>query len=365
MEEALYLKNNRALKGARVVLVHQPRKGVLIPKINLVPLGLFALADLLDQCGARVEIIHTGVEEALDPRFSLLKELSQIDPILIGFTLAWHQQATQTIECIQRVKQTLSKSAIIVGGYTASRFARDILNTVPEIDFVIRGEAELPLVRLTAALLAQPSAQFERVPNLLWRQSDNTVRESERSYQADNAIINQISFTRFELMRNFEEYLKLKMNLDFSSTERSFYFSVGRGCSASCLYCGGSRRAFQKYYARKGVLVFEHDYVLAQLGNLSNHHISHWNSCFDPFPTSPYYPELFKKIRSKDLAMSHVFDCFGLPQSSFVEEFSQTFLPGSVLSLSPETGAEDLRKRLKTFYYSDKELFSAIENILE
>ena len=68
---------------------------------------------------------------------------------------------------------------IFLGGYTASFFSKEILQDYPEVDAVIRGDGETPIVELCQALhrhiLNQqhcsdyyPTSLAE-VPNLAWR----------------------------------------------------------------------------------------------------------------------------------------------------------------------------------------------------
>jgi tetratricopeptide (TPR) repeat protein len=61
------------------------------------------------------------------------------------------------------------------------------------------------------------------------------------------------------------------------------------------------------------------------------------------------------------------FECWSLPGEHFIADFSSTFgqSPHTKLTISPETGAERIRKRNKGFHYTNAALQQALEKIKE
>lgn len=347
--------------SSKVLLIHKAVPDSLAARINLVPMGLFPLANYLSRRGIGTEIVHEGLEQLQDPKYNLLEDIAKQPPLLLGFTLSFYQQARSVIQAAKEVKKKCPSTKIVLGGYTASRFAEEILTKYSCLDYVIRGEAEVPLSELAKHLLEGHSdVELKNIPNLLWPEASGEVSEGPERYALDETLLSELSFTDFSLMRHGKEYSRLRISSSDLTNRPVFYFSAGRGCPGQCLYCGGSQHAFNLYNARPKPFLFPHEYVLNQLEQLIRSGIKHWNSCYDPVPDSDYYPELFKKIRARDLTLHHVFDCFGLPSAPFLSEFSQTFGGDSALNLSPDTGSENLRLRLKSFSYSNAELLDAI-----
>ncbi len=352
-----------------VILVHVPRSADVLPRVLLMPTGLIAIADHLDRNGHATRVLHTGVEISLDERFDLGEHLKRRAPKLVGFALSWHQQATDTVRAIREVHAALPDVPIVLGGFTASRFAVEILSTMPEVAFVVHGDAERPLLELMNAL--QHGSPLDAIPNLVWR-SNGVVVENEARWQLSAQEARAISFVRFDLIDHHDQVLQLRMDEVGPANSRVFYFSPGRGCGATCSYCAGARASQKKYERRDRVEFFPIDHVADQLVQIKAKGVDQWNACFDPDPSSSYYVDLFAELRQRGLgpgagaqSLDLVFDCFGLPSVELVRSFAATFGPGSSLNISPETGSDTLRRKLRTFYYSNDELLDRLQLIDE
>ncbi len=351
------------MRKLEVLLIHLPRKSKIIPRITLMPMGIFAIADYLDSNGTPVQIIHEGLEKQINPKFSLLRYVRKNNIHICAFALHWHQQARRVIQMARKLKAKIPQMTIIIGGVTASIFADEILEKHPEIDFVIKGDSEIPMHQLCTALQADKLDILPTIPNLMWRSAKGEIQKND-DYQLDNTQVREISFTNFKLLKNYRRYLSFRHNQPLICGQKAFSFSAGRGCNAGCPYCAGSRRAEQKYYNRTKVQLFPHGYVIRQLEGMIQNGVHTWNSCFDPDPKSDYYIKLFREIRKKDLTITHFFDCFGLPTKQFLDEFRKTFTKKSAINISPETGSDELRKKIRTFYYTNKELLEILAYII-
>ena len=346
----------------KVLLIHVGRaKGA--PLINLMAMGLVSIANYLNKQGHGTEILHLGIERLQDASFSLTEAVREKSPLLCGFSLSWHQQTHEVLQHARSIKEVNPTLPIVLGGFTASRYATEILQHQPQIDYVVQGDGEVPLDALVRAI--ETGVGTEHVPNLFWRDDTGAVRANRARYQLQEEEVRDLDFVNFEALRYGDRYLKLRMNSAPHDAPDVFYFSPGRGCSAACLYCAGNRAAQRRYNRRDRVILFPVDYVADQLEKLVANGTFHWNVCFDPYPEGDYYLELFRELRRRALALRVYFDCFGLPTRSFTTSFAQTFLPGSSLNISPETGSEPLRRRLRSFAYSNDDLVASIKHIQE
>jgi ribosomal peptide maturation radical SAM protein 1 len=91
---------------------------------------------------------------------------------LIGLSICYGQ-LTSSLYFIRQIKRASPHSRIVVGGSScAGRMGESLLRTFSEIDFVVNGEGELPLLQLVKALFAGPRHQEPPpVPGLLTRSS--------------------------------------------------------------------------------------------------------------------------------------------------------------------------------------------------
>jgi radical SAM superfamily enzyme YgiQ (UPF0313 family) len=351
------------LKKTEVLLVHLARDSKIVPLVNLLAMGLLPIAQLLNSNGISAKIIHENLERQLDSEFSLIKYLKTESIKICCFSLQWHQQAKKVMDLVGLIRREIPNIVIVLGGFTASVFAQEIMEKFGDVDYVIKGDGERPLLLLSQFLLHKESIQLEEIPNLFFRSTAGKSIENKKQFQATTKDIEKASFTNFKLVKNGDTYLRLKMNSPKLNDDKTFYFSTGRGCNAHCLYCAGSKLSQKKYSNRPKVEIFSNRFVIQELKTLKKYGIKYWNSCFDPVPNSDYYPELFREIRKNKIKIHHYFDCFSLPTREFVDEFKKTFGKESSLNISPETGSDKLRARLRSFRYKTSELMESLDYI--
>ena len=147
--------------------VHMPTE-----RTWLMPIGLIPLANLVKKYGHDAEIIHYGIDPI---------DLSNEETVL--FDLHWHDQSAVVID---KCKEISGKK--ILGGFTATYFAEDILYEYP-VDYVIKGYAESQLLEILQNKLVH-------IP----------------------VDINELEYSNFEIIRNYEKYLE-KLHAAYSWIE--------------------------------------------------------------------------------------------------------------------------------------------------
>src|SRR5512139_1049584 len=165
--------------------------------INFLPMGLLGLADLLQRRGISTQVVHLGVEWIEDHHFSIIEYLREKAPRIIALDLHWHHQSFDVMQNVKRIKAAVPQSYILLGGFTASFFHEEIMRNFDEVDGIIRGEAEVPVLELANALL-QGGENLFSVPNLTWRRRGR-ILINPLSYVASEKELNDLSFTNFPL----------------------------------------------------------------------------------------------------------------------------------------------------------------------
>ena len=99
--------------------------------------------------------------------------------LLIGFSICL-VQLSSSLYFIREIKRRAPRVPIIAGGSAcAGALGESLVHAVPQIDYVIRGEGELPLLQLMEEILARhDQSQFADIPDLICR--DNLQAEDER-----------------------------------------------------------------------------------------------------------------------------------------------------------------------------------------
>ena len=334
--------------------------------VMFMAMGVFALADYLQRNGFSSKIIHLGVEKIVNNNFSMEDYLKDKDIRSIGVSLHWHYQSNNSIHLINNIKSIQPTIKIILGGFTASFFADAIMKINKNVDFIVRGEAEIPLLNLMKEMPKSKPDLFS-VPNLTWR-DNNKIIHNKHNYVANDVHINELNFSNFKLMKNFSVYSKVPLRLshyskDLLQKHKTFFLCVGRGCPVNCSFCGGSRLSQQVINRRNKVIFRAPKNVLETIKDAVKAGIDCLYICFDPSPDRKYYRELFKLVRGSKIETSMTFECWSLPTYEFIDEFKKTFGKGkySKIVISPESASERLRKLNKGFYYTNSELLNILQ----
>lgn len=363
--------------------------------VNLIPSGVFAMADFLEEKGVKTRILHLGIEWILRGRFDPIPFMKTHTPSAAALSLHWHHQSYDVIETAKRIRAEFPEMPIILGGLTAGYFACEILEKYSCIDFVIEGDGEVPLLELMKVIkkgihlenLGEYSEALNNIPNLYYKlnnfkesiaddtfsdktfQKDQTanVVKSPDKYISTPEILDSLNYANFKLLNDFVFYrdemgipaLWLK-NGDVEYNRRHlqrmtkvFFPAAGRGCPARCPWCGKERRLPPLFRSLERVY---NSIRTAEQAGFENLYFT-----YDPCrQASLYYISLFKLLRESSVNMSAYFECWRLPEPEFIREFKRTFSDG-VIALSPESGSEEVRKRNRGIFHSS----AALEETLE
>lgn len=123
---------------------------------------------------------------------------------LIGFSICYGQM-TGSLYFIRRIKKVSPHSRIVVGGSScAGRMGESLLGVFPEIDFVVNGEGEIPLLRLVKSLSMSRRKHTEpSVPGLLTRSAGSAEGFSQVARLDDLPSPDYADY--FESLKSFSE----------------------------------------------------------------------------------------------------------------------------------------------------------------
>lgn len=174
------------------------------------------IAGLLIREGHEVEIIE-GFLDGLDyPEIE--RRVKAMQPDMLGVHMVYHWQTdTALYDFLHKVKAEQLSSYIMAYGYYPTTDFEDILQQCPEIDSVIRGEAELTFAKVAEALSCQDG--LEKFPGLAQRDDSGAIVFERRDLVSD---LNNLPFpVRTEALFRLPE-----VNLQGS-----------RGCYGGCTFC--------------------------------------------------------------------------------------------------------------------------------
>ncbi|MBS7638587.1 radical SAM protein [Candidatus Bathyarchaeota archaeon] len=334
----------------------------------VMPIGTLALADLLDRNGYSTVVYHTGIEQIQDRSFKVEDIFRLYEPRVVGIDLHWFVHSYDAIRIAEIAKHN-SNAHVVLGGFTASIYAEEILNRFGCVDTIIRGDAERPLLELMRHL---ENSELGEVPNLVYRER-GVIKRGRREFIAGVDDLRGLDYANFDLLHNHERYCRLiSQSGDLDpypwrvSVKRHAWLPLGRGCSVDCSYCGGGRGAQRLITGRPEPIFHPKEQVLETLSRFMEYGIDSVYMDFDPYPDRRYYHELFEMIRREGIDVSTQFLLWSLSDRGFIREFSRTFNPlYSTLTISPETGSEEVRMRNKGFHFTNEELTRWLEHAME
>lgn len=333
--------------------------------INIIPSGVFALADFLKKNGVRAGILHLGVEWILRGRFDPIEYIEKHRPRAVAFSLHWHHQSYDVISVAGKIRERFPDIVIILGGLTASYFAGEILRKYPFIDYIISGDSEIPLLNLMNHILKGESS-ISKIPNLYHRE-ENKVMPPVSRYITSPDLFNSLEYHNYDLLIDGDFY-RLHMGIpaiwvkdrDFDFHRRELdpitnvYFPVtGKGCPHTCTWCGKERR--------HSSLRRDPSVVASAIKKAEEKGFGSLYFAYDTYPDSDdYHIEIFERLRKLNVNMFAYFENWALPSERFIRDFRRKFHDG-VIALSPDAGAEDVRKLNKGLFYSNERFFETMD----
>jgi len=157
---------------------------------------------------------------------------------LVGFSICLGQ-LTSTLYFIQEIKKRAPALKIVVGGSAcAGQLGESLLRTFPQIDFVIRGEGEVPFLYLLRTLSQRPeSPEPPAVPGLVRRSGALLSKEGSQAPRLDDLPSPDYSdyFRDLESLKPERRFLpKIPMEISRGCWWRKAGRSQGR---SGCAFC--------------------------------------------------------------------------------------------------------------------------------
>ncbi len=343
--------------------------------INYLPMGLPAMAELLEREGYGTRILHLGIKEIIAPDFDLAHYLEKTSPMVVALSLHWHYQAYDAINVAKQIKIISPETFVVLGGFTASYFADGIMRDYPFIDAVVLGHADQPFLKLVETL--KKAGDLGDVPNLLYRGSGGAVEKSRGIYCHTPEDIDQLVYANLDMLEDHDFYTDVfgfpfAYCKELSREENKLRQTMGRpyfplltgiGCPVKCTFCGGNRGTLSRITKSKPYIFRNPERVLEDIKRAKKYGYQTVSLCFDPTPQKDdYYVDLMKRIRDERVEIDFYFECWGLPTERFVKEFGRTFSSEySTLAISPETGSERIRKLNKGYTYTNREIEDSLK----
>ena len=321
--------------------------------LPIMPAGLPVMAAYLAKHSVAAAII--SLPSARPGEFNLPALIKDRGVRLVCIPAHWHRQAGGALALAAKIKKAVPGVRTVLGGYTASYFAAAILNDFPAVDFVVRGDGELPLLRLLKALGSGPAA-LKRVPNLAWRDGA-AVKLNPVSYAASSSELSALGMEGLGLVLNRD----LKPRRGMFCEDGMFTYLQARGCADACSACGGGRDFQRKCCGRKGVAVKTPAAAVRDIAALTGLGFRRIQLPLDPLPSENYWLDLLGLLKKKGLKPELKLELCGLPSPKLLAAFAGAAGPASRMTLFAGSGSERVRRRNRGRFYTNDALLAALK----
>jgi clorobiocin biosynthesis protein CloN6 len=185
-----------------------------------------------------VEIINLSSVLLKYPKIDVRALLGAIEARVFGIDLHWMVHVQGSLGVAKRIHELRPDISIIFGGISSTYYAQELIR-YPFIDMVMRGyDTHETVDQLLNSMKSGDSPHG--VANLLWKESDGTIRDNEFSHKPDTFACG-IDWSRQPEDATTGKSLPI---LEILSTQNA-------GCAYNCGWCGGSREAFKRIFQKK------------------------------------------------------------------------------------------------------------------
>lgn len=311
---------------------------------GIMPMGIIALLNEIKDQGFNVLGINIAIEKFLNQNFSIENFLKRIEYKVLLCDLHWYEHSYGSIYTASMSKKLYPHIPVILGGYTSTIYAKEIMNNFSDIDYIVTGDSDYTLPRLVKYLINDNTIdKIIQLPNLYYRENKKIKKSSEVWTQNSLDNLNFIN-TDFFL---HSEYIPFITTTGVVKVTPSFWLCIARGCKFNCSYCCGANKNMKKLFnGRCNVILRSPKKIAQDIKYLTEKGIRHIciSHDFEMFGKK-FYQEVFKEIRELSILPGLYLECFQLPSKEFLKDILKTFdKKHTLIVISPISGNEKLRK---------------------
>ncbi len=195
-------------------------------------LGIAALSSFLKENGCSVKVINTYLKNISIQ--CLCDDILDLNPSVIGISLLYDLCSYSTCLIVKTLRNKGYKGHITLGGPFSSVTYEYFLKGIKEINSVIRGEGEIPLLELIRKI--NKKEEWRDIKGLSYSNSDGEIIFNEFGEIIENlSVLPYPSRDDYRFLVNELKKINVKMNV------ASIYTS--RGCLGKCTYCSAPELA--------------------------------------------------------------------------------------------------------------------------
>jgi radical SAM superfamily enzyme YgiQ (UPF0313 family) len=274
-----------------------------------LPLGLLYIAASLEKHCIPVSVLDCQTSPqtrlvsrsgaaylGIDPE-AVRSRLLADRPDIVGVTCQFTAQWENALEIVRLASETTPNCTVVLGGPHATVCGVEILQTQPEVHYILAGEGELTFPRLVAAIETNDLTALNSIPGLM-RRDDNGGIAANPVKVIEN--LDELPLPAYHLV-DFDRLFELQRQGLFARSNRTRSVSVitSRGCPYTCTFCSIHLSMGHRWRAHSV------EYTINHIKHLKdNYGVCHLNIEDDNFT--------FKNARAREICSRLIAEHMGL-----------------------------------------------------
>ncbi|MDP3732518.1 MAG: radical SAM protein [Candidatus Omnitrophota bacterium] len=216
------------------ILLVNPFSWTIEKRPCYLPYGVLYLAGFLRQKGLKVDIYDRNTDYSLDIQ-KCMDYFKEKKPAIVGLSVLTGPVISDAIKISRAIKSMSPGTRIVWGGLHPTIFSQCVLKE-DNVDFIIQGEGELPMLELCRALL--DNNPYSGIRNLGFKDNGrivlNPIREELLDLDANDMPAWDLLDIRHYVANRFFASRVLTMN-------------TSRGCPFKCTFCFNQGLPYQRW----------------------------------------------------------------------------------------------------------------------
>ena len=322
------------------------------PLFEMYPVGYISMLNYVIKQGFNGRISNLAVLMLSDDRFDVEKYISNIDAEIYGIDLHWLPHVQGAFNIARIVKRIHPDKKVLMGGFSASYFAEDIMQSNEAVDFILAGDfVEKQLVDLLNAV--EKGSGLEKVPNLYYRDGEKIRKNPPLKDDDPTAAV----FINYKiLVKNSIKYHDVRGHLPYYGWIKNpvAMTLIQRGCQYNCGFCGGSNFAYKNHYYPVSPVMRSPERIADELETVKETINSPVFIAGDINQTGEKnYQSLFNEFRSRGLDMPLLTEYFVPPGREYFQFLSSRIKDFSC-EISPDSSDLKIRNATGRFYTNEE-----------
>jgi len=216
--------------GANLILFVEPISKNIDLYVPAYPLPLMELASFSKSTmpQTKIEVISMSMDYGLPLSKTgkeqiykeFMKDLAEMKPRGVGISCTAIAQAEEAIQLCELIKSHDPEIWVFLGGYFPTIYYEEIFSRTRAVDFIVRGEGEVPLLRIVDRIEKGRNPLDDSIPNLVWEENGGLhLTKKEKPFDLKRKATLDLSLLR--LPRKYDV----------------LPYAFSRGCPYRCDFC--------------------------------------------------------------------------------------------------------------------------------